>query len=152
MVVTALSHRILPGNAPYRIEPKRINHIGLYCIPAPGIGVWRISWNSAEILTDKKNAAAACIQSAWRLHDYTLRNLEPLEMGSWLKAIHWRYLHHRMLHSQRQWRLARRASSSGKSITRPRPSEGGARTPQSQSLTAREKGEWLESDRRLLPW
>lgn len=66
---------------------------------------------NAEHLSEKKNLAATCIQSTWRLHHFIMENADTLILDDWFKSQKLRLLQHKMSENIRRWRVVRRSWS-----------------------------------------
>lgn len=67
-----------------------------------------------EHLSEKKNLAATCIQSTWRLRHCVMENADALILDDWFKSQKLRLLQHKMSENIRRWRVVRRSWSRGK--------------------------------------
>lgn len=67
-----------------------------------------------EHLSEKKNLAATCIQSTWRLHHFVMENADTLILDDWFKSQKLRLLQHKMSENIRRWRVVRKSWSRGK--------------------------------------
>lgn len=67
-----------------------------------------------EHLSEKKNLAATCIQSTWRLRHFVMENADALILDDWFKSQKLRLLQHKMSENIRRWRVVRRSWSRGK--------------------------------------
>jgi len=71
---------------------------------------------NAEHLGEKKNLAATCIQSTWRLYYFMKQNADTIESGDWFKTQKLRMAQHKLAEDIRQWRIVRRSWSRGTSL------------------------------------
>lgn len=70
----------------------------------------------AEHINRKKNLAASCIQSSWRLYHFIRENVDTTERLDWFKTQKLRMLQHKQADTVRQWRVVRRSWSRGTRI------------------------------------
>ena len=70
----------------------------------------------AEHINQKKNLAASCIQSSWRLYHFITENVDTTERLDWFKAQKLRMLQHKQANAVRRWRVVRRSWSRGTRI------------------------------------
>ena len=70
----------------------------------------------AEHINRKKNLAASCIQSSWRLYHFITENVDTTERLDWFKAQKLRMLQHKQANAVRRWRVVRRSWSRGTRI------------------------------------
>lgn len=66
---------------------------------------------NAEHINQKKNLAASCIQSSWRLYHFITENVDTTERLDWFKAQKLRMLQHKQANAVRRWRVVRRSWS-----------------------------------------
>lgn len=72
---------------------------------------------SSEHLSRKKNLAATCIQSTWKLYRFKKENADTIEWGDWFKTQKFRRYEHKMAEDIRKWRFVRRSWSRGRLTT-----------------------------------
>ncbi|XP_068719146.1 small conductance calcium-activated potassium channel protein 3-like [Montipora capricornis] len=69
------------------------------------------SMENAEHISKKKNLAASCIQSSWRLYRFVKENADTILWADWFKTQKLRVFQHKQAEIIRHWRTARRSWS-----------------------------------------